>query len=236
VGASGKKIQLSISSQYEILRFSDLGHGQTKTQGTEEIYGYHIIERLSSATTENPTTLIGLSWGAMLCVDFALHYPDRVKKLILLSPGLNGWDYFHDSLALANNILRQKATLQNDIGEAAFLFHKNWVVGPRRKTTELEETFYRNSLDLITANMEGHWKEDWSLLDSIPAIENLENIDIPTFIIIGDQDAQDIKLIAEIYDEKVPHSEKIILENVAHLLSMEQPKVFNEVLLRILKL
>lgn len=77
----------------KIIRFSDLGHGLT-ISNNHPIFGYEIIEKLTSATKENPTTLIGLSWGAMICVDYVLNHPQKVDKLILVSPGLNRFHFF----------------------------------------------------------------------------------------------------------------------------------------------
>lgn len=217
----------------KVIRFSDVGHGKSRSTNPQ-IYGYEIIEGLSQATEKDPAVLLGLSWGAMLCVDYALKYPSKVDKLILVSPGLSGWNYFKDSVAAKNNELRQIAIDNDDINQAARLFHQNWVVGPRRDSSALESGFYNKSLEMITTNMKAHWKEDWSQLDSIPAISRLEQITVPTYIIIGDQDAKDIKLIAAAYDEKVPQSTKIAIENAAHLLTMEKPEKFNSILRQIL--
>lgn len=217
-----------------IVRFSDIGHGKSKSNNNQ-IYGHEIIVKLSQATEKNPAIIMGLSWGAMLCVDYALKHPNKVDKLILVSPGLSGWNYFKDTLAAKNNKLRRIAIENNNIEQAAILFHQNWVVGPRRDKSDLEPQFYEESLEMITTNMRDHWKEDWSKLDSIPAIKRLKQITVPTYIIIGDQDADDIKSIAEEYDEKVPKSTKFVIENAAHLVNMEKPAAFNRLLKQLLE-
>jgi len=217
----------------KLILFSDLGHGKTKSTN-QQILGYKIIEKLTESTGKNSVILIGLSWRAMICVDYVLNNPKKVEKLILVSPGLNGWNYFQDTIAAKNNLLRKEASSKNDIDSAAILFHKNWVIGPRRNPNEIENEFHKESLRMITSNMKEHWKEDWSKLDSIPAIERLEEIEVPTFIIIGNQDAEDILLIANEYDDRIPNSTKIVMDNVAHLLNMEQAENFNRILNEIL--
>jgi len=219
---------------HQLIRFSDLGHGKTKSD-KKTILGYEIISQLTKEDSKEKLVLVGLSWGAMLSVDFALNYPDRVEKLILVSPGLNGWPYFKDSIANENNLLRKVAIQNNDIPSAAKLFHQNWVVGPRRDRKDLTKEFESKSLNMILNTMTNHWMEDWSNLDSIPAIERLEEIKIPTYIIVGDQDAQDILLIADEYKNRISNAKKIVVENVAHLINMENPKKFNDILKRILK-
>ena len=36
-------------------------------------------------------TIVGLSAGAQAAIDFALAYPERVDRLVLVSPGMSGW-------------------------------------------------------------------------------------------------------------------------------------------------
>lgn len=216
-----------------IIRFSDLGHGKT-VRAKSSIFGYEIINHITAQYPEEKFVLVGLSWGAMLCVDFALNYPDNVEKLVLVSPGLNGWPYFKDSLASQNYKLRQNAIDNLDTLKAAKLFHQNWVVGPRRNKNDLDASFYSESLDMIFKNMRTHWQEEWSDLDTIIARTRLENIKSPTYIIVGNYDAEDILLIAEEYHTRIQNSKKIEIDNVAHLLNMENPKRFNEILKNIL--
>ncbi|MEM1120983.1 MAG: alpha/beta hydrolase [Bacteroidota bacterium] len=142
-------------NDWRIVRFSDLGHGKTQSKG-QPIYGREIIEKLTGATSENPTTLVGLSWGAMICVDYALKYPDKVDKLVLVSPGLSSWPYFQDSIAAKNNALRKAAIKNGDIQRAASLFHQSWVVGPRREPSSIDKAFYEWSLTTIAQNMQNH--------------------------------------------------------------------------------
>lgn len=218
---------------HRIIRFSDLGHGKT-VRAKSPLLGYEIINDITTQYPDEKFVLVGLSWGAILCVDFALNYPHKVEKLVLVSPGLNGWPYFKDSLALKNYRLRQDAIANVDILKAAELFHQNWVVGPRRHKNDLDESFYSKSLAMIIDNMRNHWQEDWSDLDTLVARTRLERIKTPTYIVVGKYDAEDILLIAEEYHERIENSTKIEMDSVAHLLNMENPKGFNEIIKDIL--
>ena len=87
---------------------------------------------------------------------------------------------------------------------------------------------------MIVRNMSRHWQEDWSDLDTIVARTRLEHIKVPTYFIVGKHDAEDILLIAEEYHSRIENSKKIEVDNVAHLLTMENAKRFNEILKEIL--
>lgn len=214
---------------YKTIAFSDLGHGKTILKNSN-IYGYEIIDQIVEKITDDKVTLVGLSWGAMLSVDYALNFPEKIERLVLVSPGLNGWSYFKDSVASANHALRQIAMSANDTLKAAELFHKNWVIGPRRNKTQLDTAFVKQSFQLIKSTIQEHWKEEWSKLDTLPAIDRLVKINVPTLVIIGKEDAKDILMIGEKYHKDIPKCTLIKMENVAHLINMEKPELFNQIL------
>ncbi len=218
----------ALSEEFLIASFDDIGHGRS-ISGSADLYGYEIIHEIKKMySPEAPCIVAGLSWGGMLASDYALRYPDELSKLILLSPGLNGWEYFQDSLAAANNRLRQIATEKDDIVLSAQLFHQNWVIGPGRSEGDIDSTFSQRSLKMITQTMTDHWRADWSSLASPPAIERLHEIGIETHMLIGAEDARDIHLISDIYDKRLPRSTKTVLPNAAHLLNMEKVDEVNE--------
>ena len=76
---------------------------------------HHVFKAFTQIEKIN---LVGLSWGAILATDFALEYPERVEKLILLSPGLSGWDYFQDKDSERNFQLRQQAKQAAELSAA----------------------------------------------------------------------------------------------------------------------
>jgi pimeloyl-ACP methyl ester carboxylesterase len=223
-----------VARGYQVIRFSDLGHGQTQTFN-EECYGHEIIDALLNHLSVQKAHIIGLSWGSMLGVDYSLNKPNKVDKLVLVSPGLNGWDYFQDSVAEQNYLKRRVAIENNDIRKAVDLFYKNWVVGPRRSEIELDEVFKEKAKKMIEHTMTNHWSAEWSKLDSVKAIHRLTEINTPTLIINGDQDASDILSISEIYDKDIPQSKIITFKNSAHSISLEKPLLFNKTVIQFLE-
>ncbi|MCB0463881.1 MAG: alpha/beta hydrolase [Flavobacteriaceae bacterium] len=223
------QVQFFSERGYKTIVFSDLGHGKTALKNSNT-YGYEIIDQIVEKVAEDKVTLVGLSWGAMLSVDYALNFPEKIEKLVLVSPGLNGWSYFQDSVASENYTLREVAMSDNDTLKAAELFHKNWAIGPRRNKAKLNAAFVEQSFRLIKSTMQKHWKAEWSKLDTLPAIDRLEKINVPTLVLIGEEDAKDILMIGEKYHKDIPKCTLIEMENVAHLINMEKPELFNQIL------
>ncbi len=220
---------------FRAIAYDDLGHGKTK-DGTVEVLAHEVVLTLMDSLGIEQAHLVGLSWGAMMAVDFCLEHPKRVKKMVLTSPGLNGWEYFQDSLAAANNLLRQKAKEQADTSAFVELFMRNWSDGPAQKTDRLSPQIRQHIQNLMTQTVTQHWNKNWSsLLQNPPARQRLSEIQHPVLLIQGELDAIDIHQIVEIYQESLPHSYRLDIPNVAHTLNLEEGKVFNGMVLGFLE-
>ncbi len=100
------------------------GPGEMRPVAIELSKEYGVIEPLQTKTSikgqveelyntlkchaDNPVTLIGFSWGAMLSYIFTANYPNFVKKLILISSGVFESKY-------AKNIMKTRINRLDDI-------------------------------------------------------------------------------------------------------------------------
>lgn len=67
-----------------------------------------------------------------------------------------------------------------------------------------------------------------------PAIERLKEISVPTLIIIGERDLEDFHRIADTLEKNIQNAQRITLQGVGHMSSMEAPEEFNETVLNFL--
>ncbi len=65
-------------------------------------------------------------------------------------------------------------------------------------------------------------------------IELLNKIDIPTLIIVGEEDTGTPVSASEAMKERIPNSQLVVLEQAAHLSNIEQTEAFNEALISFL--
>lgn len=230
------QIQQLNNNNYKTIRYSELAHGKTK-RGNFDLKGTEIIDRFIAEKCKcsgQKINIIGLSWGGVLAADYALKHPDKVGKIILVSPGINGWDWFSYPKTRNKYEVLKKAYEDNDSMKVGELSYNYWIIGPNRKESELDEQLRVRMRGMILFNMENHWGESRSSLDSNKSIDRLNEIKIPSLIISGDQDAEDILEIAKIYKSGIKNSKHIILKNVGHSLNVEKPKEFNNIILSFL--
>jgi pimeloyl-ACP methyl ester carboxylesterase len=59
-----------------------------------------------------------------------------------------------------------------------------------------------------------------------PAIERLEEVRVPTLVVVGDADVQDVLERAGILASRIPDARKVVLPDVAHMVNLERPREF----------
>ena len=219
---------------YRCIRYDELGHGQTEVGG-KITNGYEIVNAFAEEFGDDKISVIGLSWGGIQAVDFAINYPEKVEKLILVSPGMNGWDWFQDSIA-HNNFIRGRVAIANgDTTIAIMRFCKNWVVGPQRDVFEVDEDLRQVIYDKVEYNYNHNWGKPWSVPDEDFDRVQLADIKVPTLILRGEHDVQDIAQITHIYAQAIPNAELLEISGVAHYPNMEITEQFNNIILEFLQ-
>ena len=69
------------------------------------------------------------------------------------------------------------------------------------------------------------------LQSEINTINRLTEIHIPTLILVGDHDVPYILQIADLLADGIKGSQKVVIPNTAHHLHMEEPELFNGIVL-----
>jgi len=216
------------SKNYRVLRYCDLGHGKS-ISGDSTIYAHEALLALMNELKIEKAHLMGLSWGALVATDFVLTHPEKVNKMILVSPGLNGWSYFVDPVAKENYRLRREALSRGDTTLFVEFFQRNWTDGPNRAKAEVDSLVRQKVQTILTENIKQHLGGQASLLLDPPAIERLTEIQTPTLLIKGQHDAKDIHEIVNLYQEKLAQADRFDIHNAAHMVNMERPEIFNQI-------
>ena len=63
------------------------------------------------------------------------------------------------------------------------------------------------------------------------AMTRLEDIHVPTLIMIGDRDVPSFQDLSLVVSQKIPQAQRIVVPGAAHMINMEKPKEFNRILL-----
>ncbi|MEO3945289.1 alpha/beta hydrolase [Gorillibacterium sp. CAU 1737] len=221
-----------LSSLAQVICYDLRGYGLSSTPTTAFSHVKDLKALLDHLQVE-AVTLIGSSLGGSVAVDFALAYPDRIRRLVLVSPSLSGSRYPTKMIwhGIANALrLRFRGP---DKAIEAFIHSPFWQYffpsvhkeEARRKVlanVRNPRNFYRFPLSISGAEKK-------------PALPRLHELDSPTLILISDQDHPYNQKTADTLHRQIHGSALAVFPGCGHLPFVEEPEEFQKQVLGFLR-
>lgn len=207
------------------------GHGETKSAG--EISTMDDMARDAAALLDDlqidAAVVCGLSMGGYVAFEFAHMFPSRVRGLVLAgtrAPADNeqekaGREQQVQTILRAGMVLISIATLPKLLAE--------------RTRAEKPDVVKRVRKMITVANPNGAAAAQRGMAARRDYVVDLDEIKMPTLIIVGREDPIRPVSDAEFMHERINNSRLEIIEDAAHMTNMEQPEEFNRVLIDFLR-
>lgn len=216
---------VALSEGYRVLRYDFRGFGRSPLPPGP----WSSVDDLRTLLDENGmerVALVGLSGGAATALDFALAEPGRVRGLVLAAPAIGGRDWSEEVRSFGAQ--EEELLEAGDFDAAVELNLRMWVDGPRRgpdavdagvraKVGEMQRRAFEAQLD---------WEPGRHQRLQPPAAERLEEVRVPTLVLVGDADVADVLRNADLLASRVPGARKVVLPGVAHMINLELPDDF----------
>jgi pimeloyl-ACP methyl ester carboxylesterase len=216
-----------LTDEHMVIRYDARNHGLSST-ATEPYSNHDDLRLLLDGLGVERAGLAGMSLGSRTSVDFALTWPDRVERLVLSSPGVSGMT-FHDPFILDQ--LSRMTAAPDAAGVVAALL-RMWVDGPLR-TPEQVDPAVRGLCERITTDTVTRHGLGWRIPPvEVGAIDRLAELTMPITIVLGEFDSSDIVDMAERVTGQARQAELVTVEDAGHVVNLEQPDRFREILLK----
>jgi pimeloyl-ACP methyl ester carboxylesterase len=215
----------ALARSYRVIRYDARGHGRSGP-AIERLDRSRDLAALMQDLRISRAALVGSSLGGATAIDFALAYPDKVTRLILVSSGLSGYKWPAESRDAPWRVAARAAAAKSDtVGIARSWLQSDYFAAAR------ESPALAARLDTLLAENVEVWKGSLQRgpQDSVfagPALSRLNQLHAPTLIVVGDRDIRDIHRIADTLRAYLPQARTTVLEGVGHLPSMERPVLF----------
>jgi len=217
----------SIAARFRVVRYDARGHGRTMASSAPQP-AYLDLRDLLDDLGIRTVTIVGLSVGAQTAVDFALAYPGRVNRLVLASPTVSGY-VPKGSFAWFAPIAAAARAKRYD--EAARLYGNSMLL--RIPDDSLAQS---KLMDIVMANARV-WADSTPQESMRPpsAIERLQSITVPTLIVVGERDIDDVHRIADMLSANLRCASRVDISSVGHMVNMAAPAQFTSIVLRFLQ-
>ncbi len=218
--------------QYRVTRYDVRGHGKTETIETP-FSDYEDLKILLDSLGIKKAALVGLSMGGGIALDFAASFPERVEALILVGPGIGGGEY--DSPVYSEYMERLMPALQTeDFSQIIDVMLSYWSIGPEREAKDVDSLFLSRMRQLMDENRQRWYLNAYvSRLDP-PVLTRAADLLIPILIVNGKEDMPDVLKNAEKFASLAPNVSLEVIENAGHIINLEKPEAFNELVLAFL--
>jgi pimeloyl-ACP methyl ester carboxylesterase len=201
------------------------------------ISGYaRLLDGLLDELGTGAATLVGNSMGGFVSAELAIAFPERVERLVLVSPagissyrntrGMRALPALHRAERIVSAYTAWMASKSDTVTRHPLL--RNATLGlvtrhPGRLPAALAAEQLRGAgkpgfVQALEANL------DYDFRDRLPEIA------CPTLIVWGDEDKVLTVRDAAVYAELIPGSRKVIYEDTGHMSQLERPDAFNSLL------
>lgn len=217
----------ALPSELPLITYDQRGFGDST--GEPGITFSHADDLLALLDALNipKADLCGMSLGGATVLNFALNHPDRVRKLVLISPLMVGWSWTQDWIDRWKQIGRAARAGDMDIARDLWWRH------PLFETTRAGPAapMLRESI----AAFHGHqWVQD-DHQPELPEVDRLTELTVPTLLLTGALDTEDFRLIAELIAGAGQDVTRIYHTGAGHMLNFEIPGTIAGEITRFLK-
>ena len=216
------------SREHRVIRFDPRGFGRSERPDVEYSL-YEDMRAVLDAVGVERVAGVGLSYGGRTLIDFALAYPERLSKMVLVNPGVSGYDWpgLADYFAALADAVRR-----NDLDAYVEAILRTNVDGPYRTPDQVDPAV-RREIKMISTEQTARNRASGvkQRLRELNAITRLSEIRTPTLVVISALDQPDIHILGDRILAEVRGARRVVIEGVAHYVNLEKPREFSAAVL-----
>ena len=221
------------AERHRLIRYDTRGFGRTETDDVEFANrddAIAVLDHLGVASA----AVVGQSRGAMIALDLALDRPDRVDVLVSVAGGIGGYEpVLADGTSQPPWDELERLWEQQEWPALAELETQVWVDGWGQPRDRVDPEVRRRVRDWILAGYGAGNTEGRPVPMTPPAVERLDELRVPTLVLVGAADEPGAVAAGRKLGS-APNAQLVEFENVAHMIQLEKPDRFAEVVLEFL--
>lgn len=213
-----------VAERHRVIRYDLRGFGRSALPTGNEFRHADDLRALLDYLETPAAHVVGLSMGGTVALHHTLLFPDATASLVLVDSSLDRFDWSEEWDASFDAIAERAQQLDAAAGNTMWLEHE--LFAPARERAEC-----RVQLERIVRESSGwHWLNDSRARGIVPpGATRLNEIRVPTLVIVGERDLPDFQRIADILAGGIGGARKVVMQGVGHMSNMENSGEFNAV-------
>lgn len=216
----------ALCAKFHVVRYDRRGYGRSPASND----GYYETDDLAALFRHlhiARAVVVGSSHGGEISINFTLAHPEMVQQLILVGAVVGGMPYSAHFLERGEAL--GKPLEKNDIpGAIAAAQSDKYLIAPGNEAAKkrMAAILTASPQDMTHASME---------LPVKPALPRLQEISVPVLLLVGDADIPDVHAHAGAIEAGVPRSRRVVVSGAGHLMYLEKPQQFTELVMRFIE-
>jgi pimeloyl-ACP methyl ester carboxylesterase len=224
----------AFAEHYRVIRYDSRGYGASESEHVE-FSNHGDLEQALDHLGVEATHLLGTSRSASIALNFTVTNPQRVTSLIEVAGGGVGepTDLSEAQVALGDAMEKasEEALEAKDWVRLSELETAFWGDGPGQPVGRLPAPIREQLYDWIYTTYAAEKEEAIPQRLEPPADERVDQVTMPLLVVIGSLDEAYTNATCRLLAETVPGARLEVFEGAAHMLNLEQPERFTNLVL-----
>ena len=224
----------AFAERYRVIRYDTRGLGRTETDDVEfsnRADAAALLDHLGAASAY----VVGQSRGGMIGTDFVLEFPERVDAFVSVASGVGGYQAELPTGTEAPPWDEMERLWEAKDGSSWPSWrHRSGSTGGANPSMRVDAELRRRVLDWILDAYRAGKAEGKPQPLAPPAAQRLEEVRVPTLVLTGDVDEPGGLAAGRHLAASVAGARLVELAGVAHMIQLEEPERFNQLVLEFL--
>jgi pimeloyl-ACP methyl ester carboxylesterase len=213
-----------LSRHYRVIRYDARGYGRSSV-ADQPFAAHEDLAGLMRGLNLERASLVGLSLGGRIAIDFALAHPGQVERLVLAAPGISGGTWADDGDTLWLVKARKAATRGDSVAVALAWLESAYIrtaLNPPERAEWIRQIVYENSSFWMGMVRHGDLERE----ASPPAAGRLRELRSPVLLLVGENDTPFIHDVARAIASQAANVQRVDIPHVGHMINLEAPAFF----------
>jgi 3-oxoadipate enol-lactonase len=210
----------ALEQQFKVVTYDTRGHGQSDVieQSSLQNLAEDVIDILDGLKIAK-AHFCGISMGGITALWLGIHYPERFYSITVANSAAKIWTE-------EGWISRANAVLENGLADIVATTHTRWF---SHQFDYFNNELAQHAMQSLATTPALGYAESCRALAHADVRDEIENISIPTLIIVGQNDPVTTVADGEWMQQKIPLSELFVID-ASHLSNIEQSEKFTQIL------